>query len=202
VSRAVSRKGIAVPDAIADSSSIDVRSGKSYWKDLLILLTLVLLALFAPFVLVFQQFPEMFTEQLAGMFSSATWSFTVVHDPPVYNNQMSFVLFAIADYPVLLVIAVLRLGYVLAIYGHRQGFIHSHVPVFLGALMFSCIMAVCIFVTFNLSLAGLSSVHLLPSLPSEIASLACYPCPALFLVGLIWCSRKESSLKTLTVSVK
>ncbi|RDE11407.1 MAG: hypothetical protein C4K49_11900 [Candidatus Thorarchaeota archaeon] len=157
----------------------------SRWAGILTLFALVVLALFAPFVVVFRHPSEVFADTITGVFSSVTWAFVVLNNPPVFNNQMSFVLFPMLEVPILLLVAVVRVAYVLAVFGHRHGLVGSRIPLLVGALMFSCIMLLCLSVTFSPYLSGLPWGHLIPVPPSEITASVCYPLPALFLIGLL-----------------
>ncbi len=155
------------------------------WTSMLILVVLVGIALFAPFIAVFQHPSEVFAEDITGVFSSVTWAFIVLNNPPAYDNQMTFILFPMLEVPILLFVAVLRVAYVLTVIGHRHGLVGGRFPALTGALMFSCIMILCISVTFSPHLVGLPWGHLIPVPPSEIATAVCYPLPALFLIGLL-----------------
>lgn len=173
------------------------RKGGEYnrWTSILTLLALVVVALFGPFIVVFQHPSEVFADDVTGVFSSVTWAFVVLNNPPTYNDQMSFVLFPMLEIPILLFVAIVRVAYVLTVIGHRHGLVGGRLPALVGALMFSCIMLLCFSVTFSPYLAGLPWGYLIPVPPSEIATSVCYPLPALFLVGLLCypAARKHST---------
>lgn len=162
-------------------------------KDIVHLLMLLALALLGPFVVIFQESSQAWEpiEPTISLFSSVLWASTVVNNPEVYAEQVTFVLLPVLASPALLAIAAFRVWFAFSVFAHRRGIWKTADMVMSGALMFISTMIICISVTFNSDLLGLPWGGFIPVPFGEPLSSVCYPFPVLYLAGLLCCTRRR-----------
>jgi len=171
-------------------------------EDIVRLLLLLALALLGPFVLVFQEPSQAWEpiEPTFSLFSSVLWASTIVTNPGVYTEEVTFVLLPVLASPALLFVAVVRVWFAISVVAHRRGIWKTADLAISGVLMFISTMIICISVTFNVSLPGLPWDGLIP-VPSSIpTNSVCYPFPILYLAGLLYGSRRFQHLSPVSVS--